>query len=649
MIDWLACLAVRLMSRLLCVMPAEAAVWCGQRLGGLIFWLQPKRCRVGIRNVRAAFDGRITPEASRRIIHAYCRHLGASAVELLRLPVIDRRYVERYITIEGYQHFEAAISSGRPIVLLTGHYGNWELCSIVAALRGYPIMALARAQKRLPRLYRLLVSYRESKGCTIIHKGGAMKRMIEALSRRQLIGIVGDQVSRQGLFVEFFGRPALFATGPFALAHQKRALILPAFIHRIRGPHHRIVVEPPIALPTPASEDEAARQGAQAFASVLARHIEQDPTQWLWLHKKWKYTPARRALVFSDGKLGHLKQSHAVVHALQEQHPQLVSQTVEIRYRSRLARGIALLWGWGMPKGWGGARCLRWTLTPESWKALRGRYADLIISCGASLSAPNVLWAAEHQAKSVVLMNPSPLPLSRFDVVISPRHDRLPHRRNVVQVDGAVAATLGEDALACARAHVQHHPRFRAGSGAFHGPGIAVFLGGDTAHYAVSEPFVASLMEGVARASRQREATMLVTTSRRTSRAVDAMLTQRFSEDPRCRLLLLASRDALNGTMEGMLGAADVAIVTGESISMVSEACASGRPVIVVEPPLRSTVCRRRTKHRRFLQDLAADGYVRIVPVHQVAAAIEQALSEPASFKRLDTASAVRHALQKLI
>ena len=169
MVDWLACALVKLVGGLLCRLPPDVAVGVGEQLGSVACWLQPTRTRIGLQNLRAAYDGTLTPAQSRRIVRACYRQLGASAIELLRLPVMDRAYVDRYITIEGYQHFESTVASGRPVVLLTGHYGNWELSSIVAALIGHPIVALARAQDTLPNLYWVLVSYRESKGCTVVH------------------------------------------------------------------------------------------------------------------------------------------------------------------------------------------------------------------------------------------------------------------------------------------------------------------------------------------------------------------------------------------------------------------------------------------------------------------------------------------------
>jgi len=705
MLDWLACTLVKLISALFCCLPAGVAVWIGQWLGQAAMWLQPKRTRIGLQNLRAAFDlpaparfasqseaagaqagSALSPSEARRIIRDCYRQLGASFIELLRLPVIDRAYIERYVTMEGRANFEGAVTSGRPVILLTGHYGNWELSSITAALIGYPIMALARAQEKFPRLYRLLVSFRESKGCRIIHKGGAMKRLIAALDGKQLVGIVGDQASRQGIFVDFFGRPALFATGPFELARSKEALILPAFIHRVRGPYHRVVVEPPMTISRTGPKAAAVRAGVEQFAGRLVRHIRESPPQWLWMHKRWKRTPARRVLVLSDGKAGHLKQSLAVVDALRERHPGLTHAVVEVRYRSPSARLVAFLWSWASAGGLGAIPCLAWALSPESAQALLGRYADLIVSCGSSLAPVTLLWAAENRAKSAVIMNPAPLPLRRFTLVIAPRHDALPARPNVVNVLGALASPPREDPQR-AVARLRAHPRFQpappgdaepvgpASPDGFGSPRpphrhpvTAVFIGGDTPHHEISTSFTDGLITQVQAACEAADGWCLVTTSRRTSAAVERRLMEQLGHDVRCRLLLLAGRDALNlpapvrfasqseaagaqagGTMEGMLGSADVAVVTGESISMVSEACASGCRVLIVEPPLRPDRRGRLGKHARFLQEMEQGGYITRVEAADVSSAIERALSDRTTPKRLDNLAAVREALEKLL
>ena len=162
MIDWLACALVRAVGWLMCRLPPSLCVGIGQTLGGAAALVQPKRVRVGLGNLKAAFGDRYSPAEYRRIVHRIFKNLGAGFVEMLRLPAIDAAYIDRYVEIVDQFHLEDAVASGRPVVFLTAHFGNWELCSVIAAFIGHPIVALARAQDKFPRLYRLLVSYRES-------------------------------------------------------------------------------------------------------------------------------------------------------------------------------------------------------------------------------------------------------------------------------------------------------------------------------------------------------------------------------------------------------------------------------------------------------------------------------------------------------
>ena len=461
MLDWLAWALVKVFGGLACRLPPAVCVRIGEALGGLAMYCRPKRVRIGLLNLKAVFGERLTPGEARRIIRGVFRNIGAGVMEMSRLPVIDKAYIDRYVELVGREHFDAAVASGRPVIMLTAHFGNWELTSIIAALEGRPIVALARAQQGFPRLYRLLVSYRESKGCYIVHKGAGMRRLVQALKRGELVGIVGDQASRSGILVDFFGRPALFATGPFELARSNRALIVPGFIHRLRGPFHRGFLEPVIDLAQEqGTADAVVRVGIERFAALLERHIEQDPAQWLWMHKRWKHTPARRVLVLSDGKLGHVKQSLTVLQALKERSAFIQERVVEVRYRHRLGRLLAVLWAWLVPKGWGALACLRLALEPAAFRQLACASADLVISCGASAAAVNVLLSAENRAKSVVIMNPTPIPLRRFTLAFVPVHDRLPKRANVVQLWGSLTS-VNHGRFTEAREQLRTHPCFR--------------------------------------------------------------------------------------------------------------------------------------------------------------------------------------------
>ena len=120
MLDWLACTLVRFLTGLLCLLPPGLAVWLGEQFGVLVYLCQPKRGRIGRLNLRAAFPGMFSPAQTQRIIRDCYKQLGGGFAELLRLPVIDRAYIDRYVTVEGRSEFEHAVTSDRPAIFLTG-------------------------------------------------------------------------------------------------------------------------------------------------------------------------------------------------------------------------------------------------------------------------------------------------------------------------------------------------------------------------------------------------------------------------------------------------------------------------------------------------------------------------------------------------
>ena len=263
----------------------------GRRAGDVAFLVARKRARIGYANLTAALGSRYTPAERRRIIRRAFHQLAQGAVELLRLPLMDRDYVKRYITLNHFDRIASALQQGHGLIFLTSHFGNWELSSIVGGLVGYPVTALARIQQ-FPRLYRLLNRMREAKGCRVIAKGMAMRDLIKTLREGQIVGILSDQDAKEhGEYLPLFGRPASVAKGAVQLALETGAVILPTFIHRTRGAHHVIDLEPPLELPEGGDEAARIRAGLAQFVAHLERHVTEHPEQWLWMHKRWEARP----------------------------------------------------------------------------------------------------------------------------------------------------------------------------------------------------------------------------------------------------------------------------------------------------------------------------------------------------------------------
>ncbi len=641
-IDSLACVAVKLVAALACRLPTPFAYWLGRRFGDVARLAKPDRAHIAYVNLAFAFGERYAPRERLRIIRRHFQYLGEGLVEMLRLPLMDRAYVDRYIQVDGRRWLDEAIARGRGVILLTGHFGNWELSSIVAALKGYPILALAREQK-YPKLDRLLKAYREAKGCRIVPKGMALRAMVRALHEDQIVGIVADQdAGRNGIFLELFGRPASTAPGPVAMAMRTGATVLPVFIRRERGPYHRITLEPPLALT--GEGEEAERCGLEQFVRHLERHVTATPDQWLWAHKRWKSTPVKTALVLSDGKAGHLKQSLAVVKVLRWHRPDLRLRIAEARFASPWRRCVLTLQSRWLRSPIAVEAALSRALTRETMAELRPLACDVVISCGASMGAVNLLVGRASRAKTVTVMRPSLVSLRRFDRVIVPAHDGVRPRPNVV-VTQANLTSLDAEELQRGAERLRASTLVRGSTTNGHRPRIGLLLGGDTDDFHLGPELTRRVVDAVVSACETLDAECWVTTSRRTSPATEAVCTELLERQPRCRWLVIANRVNPEGAVEGLLGTCEIIVVSGESTSMVSEAVASGRRVIVFVP---ERLHDRQTKHERLLEMLQQRGHLQIVSAEALPQAIADAHRSTAPVPTLSDRARLQEALARL-
>jgi len=527
---------------------------------------------------------------------------------------MDVSYVDRYITIVGQAHLEAALQQRRGLMFLTGHFGNWELSSVIGAIKGYPTVVLAREQK-FPRLDRLLRTYREMKGCRVVGKGMALRGLVQALRDNHIVGIVGDQGAKTtGIPLQLFGRDTLTPIGPLELAVRTGAIVLPTFITRTHGPYHTIEVEPPLDLTARPSEspDAVISRGLQTFLQRLEVRVTTHPGQWLWMHRRWKSTTRRHALVISDGKAGHLKQSLAIVEALRTIHPHLTHDTIAVAFHSAVRRLVATLATW-FP-GQRVPSLLSWALS--SGREVLDRPCDYVISCGAATAPVNLLVARDNAAKAIVAMRPSLVPLRQFALALLPAHDRPPRRANVVVTTGAVSA-LTPARLEVARQQFVRDQRLSS----VDGHAIGVLWGGDSEDVRWTPALVEQLLAALEHCCRSHGAVLWMTTSRRTTPAIEQLCVTRLQAQLWCPVLIVANRANLTGAVEGILGTARVVIVSGESSSMISEAVASGRPVIVVTPHGAQGL---HAKRQALLQTLQAMGRVRVVTVEGLADAVAQ-------------------------
>jgi Kdo2-lipid IVA lauroyltransferase/acyltransferase len=293
-VDYLVYLVVRSLVAFAQMLSIEQSYDLARFLGWLLYQADKRHREVGLDNLKHAYGDAMSEKERDQVVRGVYCHFCMMLIEILHLPRKIRWTNWRdYFVLEGHGHLLDLFMSGkRPLIFLTGHYGNWEMAGYVFGLFGFPTVAVARTLDN-PYLERYLKSFRERTGQQLIPKTGGFDQMVEVLKNKRALSFLADQdAGQRGLFVDFFGRPASTHKAIALLAIEYQAPVIVGVARRI-GPGFRYeffcedVIDP--ALLTGTADD--VRLLTQRYTSALERLIRQGPTQYLWLHRRWKHQP----------------------------------------------------------------------------------------------------------------------------------------------------------------------------------------------------------------------------------------------------------------------------------------------------------------------------------------------------------------------
>lgn len=284
--------AAAVVSRLAHNLPRGLVRGLGRGLGRLWADLDRRHVAIAVENLRRAFPDWDEPRRLRTARGVYA-HFGQVILDVLWLEGRSRETVLALVDVEGREHVEAALAAGRGAVLATAHIGNWELHGLAHGFTFGPIGVVARPLDN-PALDRRLVAFRTAGGNAVIYKQMALAQVLRMLRGGGGVALLVDQNVQEsdGLFVEFFGRPAATTTVAAALAVKTGCALVPC--HTEMGPdgRYRMIYDPPVGGAASGRREDDIRRLTQ----VLTRHIEgwvrQAPEQWLWIHRRWKTQPA---------------------------------------------------------------------------------------------------------------------------------------------------------------------------------------------------------------------------------------------------------------------------------------------------------------------------------------------------------------------
>ena len=257
----------------------------------LFYHASAKQRLIALHNIKSSFPEKSMEEVE-DIAKGVFRHIGIVAAEFFELPSITKENLHEWVVVEGLEHVEEGEKQGKGLLSIIGHFGNWELMPVSFPLVGYQTNVVYRPLDS-PVMDNLATWVRTKNGNTLIPKGGSGKKIIRLLKENKIIGILSDQnvASREGIFVDFFGRPACTSVGTAVLALQSGAPVIPAFMPRMPDGRYKLLFLPPVEITRTDDYESDLRVNTQRFTKVMEDIIRQYPDQWFWIHQRWKTKP----------------------------------------------------------------------------------------------------------------------------------------------------------------------------------------------------------------------------------------------------------------------------------------------------------------------------------------------------------------------
>jgi KDO2-lipid IV(A) lauroyltransferase len=278
--------------KLLGLLPRPVARFVGASFAAAAYALRTPLRRSAMFNLRLAFP-EWTDAERRRVIRGMIRQIGWMAGEFSQFPKYTRARIEEIVIVDGFEHFDAARRRGKGVLFLTGHMSAWELAPFAQALYGHPLHYLVRpiANKRVDGL---INGYRCRTGNQPIEKNRSARTILKVLGDGGTVGVLADHNTdiEESVFVDFFGVPASTTSGLARIALRTDAAVVPGFLAWDQNRRkYRLRFEAPVELARTASEESDVIENTARFTRVIENFIREHPSQWLWVHKRWKTRP----------------------------------------------------------------------------------------------------------------------------------------------------------------------------------------------------------------------------------------------------------------------------------------------------------------------------------------------------------------------
>jgi len=269
-------------------LPEKSAYELGRSLGVLGYHLAGFRRAVAVENLRRAFGDELSAADFKKTAQLVFENLGKTAIEVFRFPILRKNELLDNVDCDNPGMFDEALAGGKGAILLSAHFGNWEMFAAWIAAQGYPIDVVVKPQRNhsADKFYNDL---RRATGVGIIPTQKASKQIIVSLKKNRLVAILADQYAGyEGVPVKFFGRMTATHRGPAAIALKLNCPIYYGVFVRRPDSRHQAICRGPLEFAPSGNIDDDITALTQMYTAKLEEFIRRYPEQWLWTHRRWK-------------------------------------------------------------------------------------------------------------------------------------------------------------------------------------------------------------------------------------------------------------------------------------------------------------------------------------------------------------------------
>ena len=292
-----------LVSGALKLIPRRVMIIAADGIGWVLYHVLKIRRDTIDEQLQIAFGADRTPEQLRQMGCESWQNCVLTFFEFLQPNPIGSAGWDEFRSEEGFEEYcRPLLDAGQTAIVITGHMGNWEALGQLGTRENVQLAAVAKAMHN-PLVNNAILKSRADRGLEVLQIKTNMKSIVDGIKQGKWVAIVGDQdARRRGLFVDFFGVPSSTAPGAAHFAYTMNKPLLPAFCVRVRDKQrHLKIVCAPLIYPNPeADKDEELLRLTQEHTRALEWVIRRFPSDYFWLHRRWKTRPKKKKPVAAD-------------------------------------------------------------------------------------------------------------------------------------------------------------------------------------------------------------------------------------------------------------------------------------------------------------------------------------------------------------